>query len=96
MIRHFMEGRTFSDLVSQIDILEPEYTHIIAISENTGNLTSAFRHIRDTVTSEFESRLEGLSSLLEPVIVVGLGLIVGLILVGMYLPLFELSSTAAF
>ncbi len=96
IIRRIKEGHSFSTLITQINIVEPEFGHILSISEETGEFLGAFNQIHDTISLDLETKLESVSSLLEPVIIVFLGLLVGAILVGMYLPIFELSSTTSF
>lgn len=94
IIRHFKEGRSFAELVEQSDLLEPEFNHLIMISENSGSLPEAFRQIKESINDEIEGKLDNISAILEPIIIVTLGIIVGIILIGMYLPIFELSSSS--
>ncbi len=96
LIRRLKDGQSFSDLITRTNLIDPEFGHIFSISEETGEFLGAFRQIHEAISIDMETRLESLSALLEPVIIVGLGLLVGAILVGMYLPIFELSSTTAF
>jgi len=95
IIRHFKEGQSFAGLVENTRLLAPEYNHLIAISEDTGDFPASFKQIRDATSTEIETRLETISSIIEPVVIVILGIVIGVILIGMYLPIFELSASSA-
>ena len=63
-----------------------------ATGEETGSLEQMLQRAGDWFAADFETRVEGLGSLLEPLIIVVLGLAIGGILVAMYLPIFQLGQ----
>lgn len=71
-------------------IFPPMVTSMIAIGEETGELDTMLSKIADFYDMEVESGIESLTSLLEPLMIVFLGGMVGAVIVGMYLPMFKI------
>lgn len=92
----FSEGVTLSEALSVFREFPEDALQIIAIGEESGNLATAFRKIDDTLGKEIEATLDGLTSMLEPIIIIFMALIVGSILIAMYLPIFEISTNLNF
>jgi type IV pilus assembly protein PilC len=67
-------------------------TQMVAIGEEAGALDKMLFKIADFYEEEVNNAVDALSSLLEPFIMVIIGLIVGSMVVGMYLPIFKLGS----
>lgn len=65
---------------------------MIEVGEETAELSSMLLQIAETNQREMDSDLEMLTSLLEPVMIVVIGLIIGVVIVAMYLPIFELMN----
>lgn len=65
---------------------------MVAIGEESGTLDAMLSKVADIYEDEVDSAVDGLSSLLEPVIMVVLGLLVGGLVVAMYLPIFKMGS----
>lgn len=70
-------------------------TRMIAVGEETAELPAMLIQISDLYDQEMDSMIETLASVIEPVIIVLLGLIIGAILVSIYLPLFNMSNIMA-
>ena len=66
---------------------------LVKIGEETNQLDFFFEKISDQYIEEVEYKTTTLSSIMEPLIIIFLGLIVGVILVAMYLPLFQMSNS---
>ena len=66
---------------------------MIKVAEETNQLDLMFRTLEQHYNSEIEQKTEIIGNLLEPVLIIFIGLFVGLILVAMYLPMFKLSTT---
>ena len=64
------------------------------IGEESGSLDSMMGKTADLFEAEVDAQVKGLSSLLEPVIIVVLGALIGGIVVALYLPIFQLGSIA--
>ena len=78
---------------SQSKILPPLFVEMTGMGELTGNLKEVFRHLSDYFSNEVETMGTTIISLLEPVLILMVGLIVAGILIAMYLPLFDLVSS---
>lgn len=65
---------------------------MIEVGEEAAELSSMLLNIAETNQREMDSDLEMLTSLLEPIMIVVIGLIIGVVIVAMYLPIFELMN----
>ena len=66
---------------------------MIDVGENSGSLDSMLMKIADFYDEEVDAAVAALTSLLEPMLMVFLGILVGFIVVAMYLPIFKLGDT---
>jgi type IV pilus assembly protein PilC len=82
------EGGTISGPLAKDPLFPPMVTQMIAVGEETGRLDDMMAKVADFYDMEVENSVEALTSLLEPIMVVGIGGIVGSVVVGMYLPIF--------
>lgn len=86
------EGGTINGPMSESKIFPAMVTQMVAIGEETGQLENMLEKIADFYDVEVATAVEGLTSLLEPIMIVTLGGLVGAIVVGMYLPIFTVIS----
>lgn len=86
-------GENIADPLSKSAIFPPMVTQMIAIGEASGGLDDMLAKVADFYDSEVDQAVENLTSALEPVIMVGLGGIVGFLVISMYLPIFQLAGT---
>jgi type IV pilus assembly protein PilC len=86
--REVREGGTISKPLSKDPLFPPMVTQMVAVGEETGRLDQMLEKIADFYDMEVENAVDALTSLLEPIMVVGIGGIVGSVVVGMYLPIF--------
>jgi len=70
----------------------PLVTKMISIGEETGDLSKMLIQIADNFEDEVDVAVTGLTSLLEPLLIVFMGLVVGFIVVSMFMPLFSLAK----
>ena len=63
---------------------------MITVGEETSELDSMLLKVADYCEKELDGRVDALSSVIEPVIILLLGMLVALILISMYMPMFEL------
>ncbi len=84
------QGGTVSKPLSRDPIFPPMVTQMVAIGEETGRMDEMLEKIADFYDVEVENSVEALTSLLEPIMVVGIGGIVGAVVIGMYLPIFTI------
>ena len=86
------QGGTISGPMGESKIFPPMVTQMVAIGEETGQLENMLEKVADFYDVEVETAVEGLTSLLEPLMIVTLGGLVGAIVIGMYLPIFTVIS----
>ena len=86
------EGGTINGPMSESKIFPAMVTQMVAIGEETGQLENMLEKIADFYDVEVATAVEGLTSLLEPIMIVTLGGLVGAIVIGMYLPIFTVIS----
>jgi type IV pilus assembly protein PilC len=68
----------------------PMVSHMVAVGEETGQLDTMLAKIADFYEAEVDAKVKALTALLEPVMIVWVGAIVGFIVISMYLPIFSL------
>lgn len=84
------QGGTISTPLEVSKMFPPMVTSMIAVGEETGELDTMLMKIADFYDDEVEAAVEALTSLLEPIMMVVLGGMVGAVIVGMYLPMFKI------
>ncbi|MEW5820163.1 MAG: type II secretion system F family protein [Cyanobacteriota bacterium] len=84
------QGGRISDPLDRSPLFPPMVVSMIAIGEETGELDAMLSKIADFYDMEVEGAVNALTSLLEPLMIVVLGGMVGAVIVGMYLPLFKI------
>jgi type IV pilus assembly protein PilC len=84
------EGESFASPLRQARVVEPMVVNMIDVGEETGDLDKMLMKIADTYYEEVDALVGGLVSLLEPVMVIALGIIVGFIVVALFMPLVSL------
>ncbi len=87
------EGKTIAEPHSECDVFPAMVVQMIAVGEETGAMESMLSKIADFYDDEVDTAVDALTSLLEPVMMVGLGGTVGALLVAMYLPIFKIAET---
>ena len=85
-------GKTISDPLAKSETFPKMVTHMIAVGESTGALDTMLGKIADFYEDEVDEAVTNLTALLEPMMMVFLGVTVGFIVVAMYLPIFTMAS----
>ena len=83
-------GDTISAPLAKSAVFPPMVISMIAVGESTGGLDEMLAKIADFYNEEVDAAVSGLLSLLEPVMIVFLGIVVGGMVVAMYLPIFDM------
>ncbi len=86
------EGENLSGPLNETGIFPPMVTQMIAVGEETGNLDTMLTKIADFYDTEVEYMLSSLTSMLEPIMIVMMGGIVGFIVIAIFMPLYTLIS----
>jgi len=84
------EGETISEPMEESGIFPPMVTQMIAVGEETGNLDAMLDKIAEFYDMEVEATLDALTSLLEPLLMLFVGGMVGFIVIAMFLPMFTI------
>ena len=87
------EGKTLSEPLAASQVFPPMVVQMIAVGETTGALDAMLSKIADFYDEEVDSTVGIMTSLLEPILMIFLGVIIGFIVVAMYLPIFKLAGT---
>ena len=88
--QHVTAGGTLAEPLKATPVFPPMVVHMISVGENTGALDAMLGKIADFYDDEVDAAVTALTSLLEPMMIVFLGVVVGGIVVAMYLPIFKL------
>lgn len=89
------EGHRLIEPLKKASIFPPMVIQMIAIGEESGNLEKMLNKIADFYDSEIDAAVKGLTSLIEPIVIVFLGLVVGGIVISMFLPMFDIAQVAS-
>jgi type IV pilus assembly protein PilC len=86
------EGRTMAEPLMETAVFPPMVVQMIGVGEQTGALDTMLNKIADFYEEEVDVAVAALTSLLEPLMMVFIGGIVGVILISMYLPIFSIAG----
>ena len=86
------EGKTLSEPLSRAKVFPPMVTQMISVGEATGALDNMLTKIADFYDDEVDAAVATLTSMLEPMLMVFLGVTVGFVIVAMYMPIFQMGS----
>ena len=85
-------GENIAESLSRENVFPQMVIQMIGVGENSGSLDAMLEKIADFYNEEVDTAVDGLTSLLEPALMVFLGLVVGFIVVAMYLPIFKMGG----
>jgi type IV pilus assembly protein PilC len=83
-------GGTLAHPIEENDAFPPMVGHMMSVGEETGQLEQMLSKVADFYEAEVDAKVKALTSLLEPIMIVAVGGMVGFIVISMYLPLFSL------
>ncbi|MCB2229374.1 type II secretion system F family protein [bacterium] len=84
------EGDTITGPLKQTGVFPPMVTQMIGVGEKTGGLDDMLNKIADFYDEEVDEAVTALTSIIEPIIIVFMGAVIGGILIAMYLPMFDI------
>jgi type IV pilus assembly protein PilC len=84
------EGETITQPLKESGVFPPMVTQMISVGEKTGGMDDMLAKIADFYDDEVDAAVAALTSIIEPVIIVFMGAIIGGILIAMYLPMFDI------
>jgi type IV pilus assembly protein PilC len=89
VIASVKRGGTIAAPLAQAPIFPAMVTHMVGVGEETGALDAMLDRVAEFFEEQVEASVKALTSILEPIMIVVIGGIVGFIVISMYLPLFE-------
>ncbi len=92
--KHVSQGGQVSEVLASNPYFPPMMKHMVKAGESTGNVDGMMNKIADFYDTESEATVASLTSLIEPLLIVFLGVIVGGIVMAMFLPIFQLGAVA--
>ncbi|MEY3000239.1 MAG: hypothetical protein RL648_453 [Verrucomicrobiota bacterium] len=90
--RTISQGGQLSDELAKTAYFPPAVMHMARAGEQTGNVDGMMNKIADFYDAEIDSTVESLSTLMEPALIVFLGVVIGSIVMAMFLPIFNLAG----
>jgi type IV pilus assembly protein PilC len=90
ILKHVRQGRTIAEPLVDSTLFPPMVVQMIAVGEETSELDTMLLKVADYYEQEIDAKVDALTTIMEPVIVLFLGFIVAAILISMYLPMFDL------
>jgi type IV pilus assembly protein PilC len=76
--------------LAEAPIFPPMVSHMVRVGEETGELEKMLSKIADFYEDEVDSAIANLTSIIEPLMMIAVGIVVGVIIIAMYLPMFKL------
>ena len=92
--KHVSQGGQVSEILASNEFFPPMMKHMVKAGEATGNVDGMMNKIADFYDVECDATVGALTSLIEPLLIVFLGIIVGGIVMAMFLPIFQLGAVA--
>ena len=86
------QGKTVAEPLRESKIFPPMVCQMVSVGENTGGLDGMLRKVAELYEEEVDDAVTNLTALMEPMIMVILGVVLGGLVISMYLPIFQLGS----
>ena len=87
------QGSNFADPLAEAKIFPKMVSSMVAVGEATGTLDQTLAKVTDIYEDEVDNSIAAMTSMIEPLLIVVLGVVVGFILLAMYLPIFDMAGT---
>jgi type IV pilus assembly protein PilC len=85
------EGESIAIPLAASGMFPPMVVQMVKVGEETGSLETMLTKVADFYDAEIENTVASLTSILEPVLIVGMGIVIGAMLISLYLPIFNLA-----
>ncbi len=89
------EGESLAGPLQRSGQFPPMMTHMIAIGEQTGQLEEMLRNVAEAYDAEVDNRVTTLTAILEPVIIVGMGMMVTFLVFAILMPMLQMNEVIA-
>src|SRR5205823_13355551 len=84
------EGVPIAEPLTNDPLFPPMVSQMVKIGEETGELEQMLSKVADFYEDEVDSTIQSLTSIIEPLMMIGVGFMVGIIIIAMYLPMFRM------
>jgi type IV pilus assembly protein PilC len=95
-IQMVREGKAFYEALEKSDVFTDMSIDMVKVGEATGSLDEMLANVADFLDEQIETRMQRLLSLVEPMMLVFMGIIIAILLVSIYLPLFSVLGQSKF
>ena len=85
-------GDTLTKLFLKEPLFPPTFSQLISVGEQTGQLDEMFGSVASYYEEEFDNTVDNMSSLIEPIMIVFMGLMIGGLMIAMYSPIFNVGA----
>lgn len=85
-------GQSFSENMEKYQVFPRMVIRMTAVGEKTGQMDEMFLKVTDYYNDEVNTTVASLSSIIEPILIVGLGIMVGIVVIALYLPIFNMAG----
>ncbi len=86
------EGDTISGPLKRSEEFPPMVVHMVAIGERSGELENMLKNVSESYENQVDTRVNALTSILEPIMIVGMGIMVAFLVAAILLPMMQLTS----
>lgn len=94
-IQMVREGKPFHLMLEESGVMPPMAIDMVKVGEATGSLDEMLNNVSDLFDEQAETRLQRILTLVEPVMLVFMGIIIAILLISIYLPLFQAMGTVS-
>ena len=85
-------GDTLTKLFAKEPVFPPTFSQLVSVGEQTGNLDEMFTSVSRYYEEEFDTAVDNMSSLIEPIMIVFMGTMIGGLMIAMYSPIFNVGA----
>ena len=85
-------GDTLTKLFLKEPLFPPTFSQLISVGEQTGQLDEMFGSVASYYEEEFDGTVDNMSSLIEPIMIVFMGIMIGGLMIAMYSPIFNVGA----
>ena len=86
------EGRPLAEPLGQTDVFPVMVSQMVAVGEQTGKLSNMLDELARYYEEQVSTAVERMTTLLEPIMLLGMGGVIGILVISMYLPIFQISQ----
>ena len=84
------EGATIAQPLIESEVFPPMVSQMVKIGEESGELEKMLGKVADFYEDEVDASIQSLTSIIEPLMMIAVGFMVGIIVIAMYLPMFKM------